>query len=89
MDIEGETDLDKHRATSKASFARWGVASPLVSHDQVKIIVEQYTVAVYAADFESLTVTSFCMHEVMAFIEADMYVAGISWTKLKGDSQEL
>jgi hypothetical protein len=49
----------------------------------------RYTVSAYAADFESMSVTTFCMPEVLAFTDADMFVAGISWQKLKGHHRKI
>jgi hypothetical protein len=73
----------KPNSVRSAGVLRYGWS---VCYAQIKETLRQYTVAAYKPDFETLTVTTFCMPEVMALVDADLFVAGIKWQRLQGSA---
>ncbi len=52
---------------------------------QVKGLCQQYSVAAISQNFAAVTVTTFCMPEILALTDATMWIAGVPWEKLAGD----
>jgi len=55
-------------------------------NEEVQASCQDYQINIISPGFQNIAVTTFCMPEVLALVDADVWVCGVPWAKLPVDN---